>query len=888
MFKANNSITKMQINIHDRPYMVKVNEFREINDPSLYPLKVREDVGKLDREIAFLKEVGKDTQLYEIGSRYGYYVRHNLTNCFTKICLREPTDSYGNTVLRVERGYEADPSDYKEYAYIITDHNTDISSFTKYSFIDRYVYVHSSKIGWFKDYFAYCIDGDVLQYDNLVNLLIMVKNAGDGFRDILKRNLPYIDRFTILDTGSTDNTLQIINEVMFASGKPGELYNEPFINFRDSRNRLLDLAGEKCAFNVMLDDSYVLHGNLREFLTMVRGDDVASTYSIFIKDLSLSHGSIRITKPEKKKRYKYIIHEIIDDIGHQIPQNIAYIEDVITEYMSDRTLARKQRDLEMLFEEIKNDPTDPRNYYYVAETYLCMQDWKSAIEWYEKCFKMNGYIEERQDALYKIAVINHFSMGSPWKDCHELYLNAHRFAPNRPEAMFVIGYHYVEEDYCPELAHMYLKKAFEIGIPTREVNMNLKIKMYYQDIPQYLLNICYSLNDWELGLKAVERLMKYVPDSPGINMWHSIFYLLVEDNKYERKMEIYDERKLIAFVAPGGWEQWSGKSLYEKGLGGAETCIVKFAETINKNYSDKYRVIVFCDCGENIEHNGVTYISIRHYVEFINKYRVDLAFIHRYPEYVGVTVENDIPCKLFLHDLVRPYEVMTNINDIEIISLSESHKQNILAYFPNIQDRISITSYGIDVNEFQNIQKKPYSFIYSSFPNRGLYNLLKIWPRILKEFPQATLNVFCDLQNEWVQRTAKAEIDEIEKMLIEHKETVTNHGWVNKRVLYDYWCKSQFWLYPSNFIETFCLTAYEAAASKTAVITTDRGSLPEVVDSDGIIIPGDPTSKEWEDKAIQAIHTHLQTNNFVVSNYEKVVNKSYDNVVKEFVEKFIN
>lgn len=877
----------MQVNIHDKPYMVSDNEFKVINDPTLYPLQIREDVAKLDREIALLKELSTNNQLYEIGSRYGYYVRHNLTNYFTKTCLREPTENYSNTVLRIERGIELDSAQIKEYAFIITDTNREINNFTKFSFIDRFVYVHLGKLGWFKDYFGYCIEGTELKYDNLVNLLIMVKNAGDGFRDILMRNLPYIDRFTILDTGSTDNTLQIIKEVLFASGKPGELYNEPFINFRDSRNRLLDLAGEKCAFNVMLDDTYVLHGNLRDFLSVVRGDDVASTYSIFIKDISLSHGSIRITKPERKKRYKYIIHEIIDDIGYQIPPNVAFIEDVISEYMSDRTLQRKEMDLEMLREEIKNNPKDPRNYYYMAETYLCMKEWKSALEWYEKSFNMDGYIEERQDALYKTAVINHFSLKTPWKDCHEMYLNAYRFDPTRPDSMFVIGHHYVEEDYCPELAHLYLKKAFEIGIPTG-LNMNLKIKMYQIDIPQYLLPICYNMKDWELGSKAVERIQFYSPQDPSINMWHSIFYLMSENSKLERKQGEYDKRKVIAFVAPGGWKQWSGKTLYEEGLGGAETCVVKFAETINRNYSEKYRVIVFCNCGEELEHNGVTYIPIQNYVKFINEYRVDLAFIHRYPEYIGVTVENQIPCKLMLHDLVRPNEVVTNINNIEIIALSESHKKNILSYFPNNEDKITVTSYGIDVDEFKNIQKKPYSFMYSSFPNRGLYQLLKLWPRILKEFPKATLNVFCDLQNEWVQRTAKAEIDEIEKMLLEHKETVTNHGWVNKRILYDYWCKSQFWLYPSNFIETFCLTAYEAAASKTAVITTNRGSLPEVVGDDGIILPGDPNSKEWGDKAIQAIHRHLETNHLVVSNYEKVVNKSYNIVVKEFVEKFIN
>ena len=70
---------------------------------------------------------------------------------------------------------------------------------------------------------------------------MIVKNAGDSFENILNQNLNIIDRWTILDTGSTDNTIDIIKKVLVGK-KKGELFEEPFINFRDSRNRCLDLA----------------------------------------------------------------------------------------------------------------------------------------------------------------------------------------------------------------------------------------------------------------------------------------------------------------------------------------------------------------------------------------------------------------------------------------------------------------------------------------------------------------------------------------------------------------------------------------------------------------------------------------------------------------------
>ena len=114
-------------------------------------------------------------------------------------------------------------------------------------------------------------DSNTLDYDNLIHLCIMVKNAGPQFENMLQQNLSIIDKWTILDTGSTDETLDIIKRTLVGK-KNGELYEEPFINFRDSRNRLLDLAGNSCKYIIMLDDTYVIEGDLRSFLNETRGD----------------------------------------------------------------------------------------------------------------------------------------------------------------------------------------------------------------------------------------------------------------------------------------------------------------------------------------------------------------------------------------------------------------------------------------------------------------------------------------------------------------------------------------------------------------------------------------------------------------------------------------
>ena len=92
----------------------------------------------------------------------------------------------------------------------------------------------------------------------LLELVMIVKNSGDVFRECLKNNRKYIDHWTILDTGSTDNTVEIIQEEL--KDIPGNLYYEEFIDFATTRNRALELSSKTCKYTIILDDSYEIHG----------------------------------------------------------------------------------------------------------------------------------------------------------------------------------------------------------------------------------------------------------------------------------------------------------------------------------------------------------------------------------------------------------------------------------------------------------------------------------------------------------------------------------------------------------------------------------------------------------------------------------------------------
>lgn len=905
-----------EITIHSKKYTVNDNEFNINSEIQLPPMVIRNDVSNCDKYIGLLKKLGSTLGLNELFCskvKFGGYIPINLVNSFQSINISRDSDietirenlqvhdphrkiniiKYSNTKnIKYELSVE------NEIGIIISDNDMQMEGMRKVSYMREYIYV--SNLIWtdFTQKFRYWLkdENDRLDYDNLVNLLIMVKDAGDIFREILIANKPYIDRWTILDTGSTDNTINIINETL--SDKEGTLYQEPFINFRDSRNRLLELGGSDCSFNLMLDDTYYLKGDLREFLTIARGDDIADSFSIFITDPETEYSSNRITKPERGLKYKYIIHEILqENMNLCIPINIISIVDVKNEYMNTRTLNRKQNDLELLHKELNENPDDPRSIYYLGETYYCIKDWANSFKYYKRRIEMqNGFNEEIYDSHFKMAVIMERYMNSPWNEVEAKYLECYNFDNQIPDPLFMIGYHYLNENNN-ELAYSFLKRLMLLEKTHR--NMNVRSIITNEYAPKFLLLLCLQYNDYELGLKCASILVNKFRDDFTFRKWFFVYNLL---NKLENEQKQVDleisklkhDSKLICFVDNGGWESWDGETLSTKGLGGSETWTIQYAETLALNPNNK--IMVFCNCGETEKvYNDVTYVPIQNFIRFGLTNVIDVCLISRYTEFLFLCIKEQFSIgKLYLvlHDIAIKGDMLPVTDKLTgILCISEWQKNQFLSLFRDFENKTHVISYGVETNDVQVENKRKYSFIYPSFPNRGLIQLLRMFPKIVERYPEAKLNVFCNLDLDYLKVNAKEEMDEIRTLLEQQASTVTNHGWVNKETLTRYWNESHVWFYPCTFPETCCRVAMEAAASKTFAFCNDLAALNETVGKRGAIIPGNPTTDDWQKTALTNLFFALDNqleNVFIEKNYEWAKTKSYSNVVSDFENRFIN
>lgn len=187
------------------------------------------------------------------------------------------------------------------------------------------------------------------------------------------------------------------------------------------------------------------------------------------------------------------------------------------------------------------------------------------------------------------------------------------------------------------------------------------------------------------------------------------------------------------------------------------------------------------------------------------------------------------------------------------IALTEWHKNYLKSRY-NLQADIEVIGNSIDRKTFKPFKKVKNSFIYSSAPERGLYKLLDMWPEIKKAVPDATLNVFAPGYSQ----------PNIKNWPV----GVKYYGTVTQQELHDWQSKSEYWLHPTEYEETYCITALEVQYAKCIPITNPIAALKEVVGNRGYLLDNSET-----------VDTYINIIKELKSSTElksKKVNKAYE------------
>ena len=738
----------------------------------------------------------------------------------------------------------------------------------------------------------------VNQNDKTICLNMIVKNESHIIASTLKNILEHIkiDYWVISDTGSTDDTVDIIQDFFKERGISGEMFHNDWKDFGHNRTKALEHAYDKSDYLFIFDADDLIHGDIplpslfdKDLYNVSFGNPVSYHRPILIsnrmkwKYVGVLHESLVQIDPIKSDAYLLGNYHIESRrLGDRSKNPNKYVDDALI--------------LEKGFEEENTDMWLKYRYsYYCAQSYHDAGKLENAIEWYERtltlayspqykycaCIKAGDcynalkqysnaidswskaytYDRERLEGIVKIMEYfynkrQHFMVSSLYNKFKHVKIG------NAKDKIFLDYSKYHDFHYFASISGCYCdehKSAYEAckymllnnskPNPGNTIyNLKFYMKHFKEDgnnkslldyFVNYIMNPQIVFKEREHAWNIVNSIIKeQLPEKYNL-LENSI--LSSSKKNIDKNSKYASSKKILIYT---GWmtHLWNESHLDEKALGGSEKAVAY----LSREFPKDYEIIISGDVEEGTFDNR-TYVHRNRLQPILDSTEFHTIIVSRYVCFFE-KFKNSKCYKLIIsahdtHILTTSNNAnhlldMYNTSIDKVITLTPWHKSNITSIYSNIpSNKIEIINNGIDISQFHNNTNQ---IIRNSI--RKIKNKF-IWSSRSERGLHIVLNLWGKILEKIPDATLdiccygdfpKDEADQQMLEIINSYDNITHHGKLNSIELYDLMSKSEYWLYTSTFPETSCITAMEMLMSEVVCLYYPLAGLNDTVGEYGI------------------------------------------------------
>lgn len=443
---------------------------------------------------------------------------------------------------------------------------------------------------------------------NKIILNLMIKNESKIIERCIGNALEHVDAISILDTGSTDNTVELCEKILSASGKPYKISVEAFKNFGYNRSVSFVKTQELCT---------ELKWDAEKTYAMAVDGDMVIKPSASFKDFKLTENGYNVIQANGMMKYynsrfmkcaypwKCVgaTHEYWSgDPTGKIPFEIFYIDDKNDGgCKSDKF----ERDVRLLTEEITADPNNGRAHFYLAQSLKDLGKFQEAIKLFKRRIELGGWFEEVWYAHYQIGnCYNHLKM----PDKMELWMNkAFKFHPKRAEPIYHLTRYFREHSEHFKSYHYYLKGK---DIPYPKDDLLFIEEHVYKGLFDYENTIlaCYVYRKTQQD--GLHDVIQYINKGYGHflhNVWDNLHYYV---------------EALTSSVYKGEYTKFTFKDHDEYKV--SSCCLIPHSNEINKKFLMNARFVNYWIDEKGCYHmrsadgnvktkNGYVYLNASHH-----------------------------------------------------------------------------------------------------------------------------------------------------------------------------------------------------------------------------------------------------------------------------------
>lgn len=653
-----------------------------------------------------------------------------------------------------------------------------------------------------------------------IALVMIVKDEAEILETCLGSVRGIVDEFVVVDTGSTDQTREII-------ARYGAVHETPFVNFVETKNKALSLA--TADYVLFMDaDERVYQGLAQIKAYAEQGVDCLTcliTEGATGDDASVGNQYLRARMWKNDGRWAFsgpFVHEYIagPENAHTVIDRSILVRHEHLKSTKAATSAERFSKYTQLLKSYLNEvnPDDARALFYLARTYKDLGQNLAAVSVYKHYLRVpnNTFIDERWQAAHDISLC-YFMEGEHDKALEYCGI-ALSIDNRRAESHTLQGdILFQQQEYQQAIEHY--KQALSMPMP--EVSLFCDPKAYTSYPREQTALASYRLGLFRDAEEVYRGLLSEAPNDSRLinNIWWC---------GLQTRMTIF----LTLGQTP---ELIYGGILAEQGVHGVETAYIELADCLA---AKGHNVFLFCSTEQAHSYQGVSYIPWQDTAEYL-KYQPDVVITSRW--FDALYYEDTSKKIIWLQDahFKDPSHPDAFERAASVVCSSPWHQQYIFQRFGEAvrKEKLHVIPLGIRKELFAGMEEKiDRRVLYASNPDRGLEELAAMWGSLTEAIPGISLEVVYgweglltwDTSPEW-QSGVVAKRDAIRGLFGDYGN-VTFSGRVTKAVLASKMKSSALMIYPNNFPETFCLTALEAQAAGLPSISTDLGALATTYD----------------------------------------------------------
>lgn len=393
--------------------------------------------------------------------------------------------------------------------------------------------------------------------NNLVGVLMMIKNEENSIAVSIKSIKNYIKHVIIYDTGSTDKTIEIVKKTCEENDQILHLKIGTFKSFPESRNDAIEFAETvKVKFLVLMDagDEFQSEKSKNEFLKIISSIPANTNYGLVKQRWyennkgsieTNDHNDLRFIRNNANCRYDKAspVHEAFLNVGQYLNLFDLFIlfQDRIKYGVS--TEKRYQKDIDNLLKA----PKTKRNYYFLAQSYMSIDDFKNGFKYNVLSLETNDGSHAAIDEKFTYVRVGYCAMmcRMSLKIIYK-YLEMAIKCDNPPIDGFVYYMKVSIDNKCVDKVVPYIETIYNLKKPTDESTL---VNHGFYDYTRYnLLSIVTLISGKKLdiGYESCKKAIKarnHPDDNHNIKIFEQLKMenRLNDDNNRSDKVEELDD-----------------------------------------------------------------------------------------------------------------------------------------------------------------------------------------------------------------------------------------------------------------------------------------------------------------------------------------------------------